>query len=137
MQPPHIPNMTDCTCSTCDCSGLDYYPLLGQGQRFPINDPNMLPRMTPRPGALSPQPFCPVLQTEAADELCVQHAALCNRVALIIQLLVCCPYLRSHYLTQSYSLICTITSRSRYLVCAIPSLVTCIQYRYVLYFIKE
>ncbi|KAL3145457.1 hypothetical protein ABBQ32_003285 [Trebouxia sp. C0010 RCD-2024] len=30
-------------------SGLDYYPLLGQGQRFPVNDPNMLPRMTPRP----------------------------------------------------------------------------------------
>lgn len=47
----------DCTCSACGCSGLDYYPLLGQGQRFPINDPNMLPRMTPRPGALSPQPF--------------------------------------------------------------------------------
>ena len=35
------------------CLGLDYYPLLGQGQRFPINAPDMLPRMTPRPGHAS------------------------------------------------------------------------------------
>jgi sugar (pentulose or hexulose) kinase len=30
-------------------SGLDYYPLPGIGERFPINDPNMLPRLSPRP----------------------------------------------------------------------------------------
>ncbi len=28
---------------------LDYYPLLKPGERFPINDPNLLPRLTPRP----------------------------------------------------------------------------------------
>ncbi|MDJ0556923.1 MAG: FGGY-family carbohydrate kinase [Microcoleaceae cyanobacterium MO_207.B10] len=30
-------------------SGLDYYPLLDQGDRFPINDPELLPRLEPRP----------------------------------------------------------------------------------------
>ncbi|WP_414575987.1 FGGY-family carbohydrate kinase [Anabaena sp. CCY 9402-a] len=30
-------------------SKLDYYPLLKAGERFPINDPNLLPRLTPRP----------------------------------------------------------------------------------------
>lgn len=30
-------------------SGLDYYPLLKAGERFPINDPNLAPRLTPRP----------------------------------------------------------------------------------------
>lgn len=30
-------------------SGLSYYPLLQPGERFPINDPNLAPRMTPRP----------------------------------------------------------------------------------------
>lgn len=30
-------------------SPLDYYPLLGRGDRFPINDPNLLPRLEPRP----------------------------------------------------------------------------------------
>lgn len=30
-------------------SELDYYPLLQAGDRFPINDPNLLPRLTPRP----------------------------------------------------------------------------------------
>ncbi|MEM8823352.1 MAG: FGGY-family carbohydrate kinase [Pseudomonadota bacterium] len=30
-------------------SSLDYYPLLRPGERFPINDPNMAPRMAPRP----------------------------------------------------------------------------------------
>jgi len=30
-------------------SPLDYYPLLGKGDRFPINDPNLLPRLHPRP----------------------------------------------------------------------------------------
>ena len=58
--------------STCGCLGLDYYPLLGQGQRFPINAPDMLPRMTPRPGSASfPATascagICSVAQTFAA-----------------------------------------------------------------------
>jgi sugar (pentulose or hexulose) kinase len=30
-------------------TGLDYYPLPAPGERFPINDPAMLPRLTPRP----------------------------------------------------------------------------------------
>lgn len=30
-------------------SPLDYYPLLKPGERFPINDPDLPPRMTPRP----------------------------------------------------------------------------------------
>lgn len=30
-------------------SGLDYYPLLKAGDRFPINDPNLPPRLEPRP----------------------------------------------------------------------------------------
>jgi len=30
-------------------SGLDYYPLLKPGERFPINDPELEPRLTPRP----------------------------------------------------------------------------------------
>ena len=31
-------------------AGLRYYPLLGHGQRFPVNDPDLLPNMSPRPG---------------------------------------------------------------------------------------
>ncbi|MBW4551925.1 MAG: FGGY-family carbohydrate kinase [Aphanocapsa sp. GSE-SYN-MK-11-07L] len=30
-------------------SSLDYYPLLQPGERFPINDPNLPPRLDPRP----------------------------------------------------------------------------------------
>ena len=30
-------------------TGLDYYPLTKPGERFPINDPQLQPRMTPRP----------------------------------------------------------------------------------------
>ncbi|MGD1805313.1 FGGY-family carbohydrate kinase [Dapis sp. BLCC M126] len=30
-------------------SGLDYYPLLQKGDRFPINDPELLPRLDPQP----------------------------------------------------------------------------------------
>ena len=30
-------------------SSLDYYPLTSPGERFPINDPDMQPRLTPRP----------------------------------------------------------------------------------------
>lgn len=31
-------------------SGLDYYPLASPGERFPINDPALAPRLDPRPG---------------------------------------------------------------------------------------
>lgn len=30
-------------------TGLDYYPLPGPGERFPLNDPQMAPRLSPRP----------------------------------------------------------------------------------------
>lgn len=30
-------------------TGLDYYPLIGPGERFPRNDPDLLPRLSPRP----------------------------------------------------------------------------------------
>jgi sugar (pentulose or hexulose) kinase len=30
-------------------TGLDYYPLLVPGERFPVNDPNLIPRLAPRP----------------------------------------------------------------------------------------
>lgn len=30
-------------------TGLDYYPLLRPGERFPLNDPHLAPRLTPRP----------------------------------------------------------------------------------------
>ncbi|MEW6314340.1 MAG: FGGY-family carbohydrate kinase [Pseudomonadota bacterium] len=30
-------------------SGLDYYPLPSRGERFPVNDPNLAPRLEPRP----------------------------------------------------------------------------------------
>jgi sugar (pentulose or hexulose) kinase len=30
-------------------TGLDYYPLPGPGERFPINDPALQPRIAPRP----------------------------------------------------------------------------------------
>lgn len=30
-------------------SGLDYYPLPTRGERFPVNDPELLPRLEPRP----------------------------------------------------------------------------------------
>lgn len=30
-------------------TGLDYYPLLGPGERFPVSDPHLLPRLEPRP----------------------------------------------------------------------------------------
>lgn len=31
-------------------SGLDYYPLVRPGERFPVNDPTLFPRLEPRPG---------------------------------------------------------------------------------------
>jgi len=30
-------------------TGLDYYPLSSRGERFPLNDPAMMPRLSPRP----------------------------------------------------------------------------------------
>ncbi|MDX1253594.1 MAG: FGGY-family carbohydrate kinase [Gammaproteobacteria bacterium] len=30
-------------------TGLDYYPLPAPGERFPLSDPNFMPRLTPRP----------------------------------------------------------------------------------------
>jgi len=30
-------------------TGLDYYPLPAPGERFPVNDPALAPRLTPRP----------------------------------------------------------------------------------------
>ncbi|TVP88086.1 MAG: carbohydrate kinase [Thioalkalivibrio sp.] len=32
-------------------SGLDYYPLNRPGERFPVSDPGLAPRLTPRPGS--------------------------------------------------------------------------------------
>jgi len=37
--------------NTDQSAELDYYPLLGKGERFPINDSNLLPRLTPRPNS--------------------------------------------------------------------------------------
>ncbi|HCU53983.1 MAG TPA: carbohydrate kinase, partial [Gammaproteobacteria bacterium] len=31
-------------------TGLEYYPLPGVGERFPVNDPNMMPILEPLPG---------------------------------------------------------------------------------------
>jgi sugar (pentulose or hexulose) kinase len=31
-------------------TGLDYWPLPGRGERFPVNDPDMVSRVEPRPG---------------------------------------------------------------------------------------
>ena len=30
-------------------TGLDYYPLVSEGERFPVNDPGLAPRLLPRP----------------------------------------------------------------------------------------
>lgn len=32
-------------------TGLDYYPLPGTGERFPVQDPGLAPRLTPRPSS--------------------------------------------------------------------------------------
>ncbi|KAF8013502.1 hypothetical protein BT93_I1368 [Corymbia citriodora subsp. variegata] len=34
-----------------EASPLDYYPLQTAGERFPVADPNMMPRLLPRPGS--------------------------------------------------------------------------------------
>lgn len=33
-----------------ESSGLNYYPLVKPGERFPVYDPKMEPRLEPRPG---------------------------------------------------------------------------------------
>ena len=38
-----------CQIDKTRCSKLDYYPLLKPGDRFPINDPTLPPRLEPRP----------------------------------------------------------------------------------------
>jgi sugar (pentulose or hexulose) kinase len=38
-----------CEIDASKASELDYYPLLKVGDRFPINDPNLPPRLSPRP----------------------------------------------------------------------------------------
>lgn len=35
-------------------TGLDYYPLLAPGERFPVADPEFMPRLTPRPSQALP-----------------------------------------------------------------------------------
>ncbi len=35
--------------ATSELNDLDYYPLPATGERFPINDPDLAPRLTPRP----------------------------------------------------------------------------------------
>ena len=47
-------------------SGLDYYPLTKPGERFPVNDPNLMPRLTPRPGRAGP--LLSLLTVAAAPE---------------------------------------------------------------------
>lgn len=37
--------------NTNSSTGLNYYPLLGAGERFPINDPKLEPRLDPRPAS--------------------------------------------------------------------------------------
>jgi sugar (pentulose or hexulose) kinase len=49
-------------------TGLDYYPLLARGERFPINDPELAPQISPRPPA-DWQFFQGLLEGLAAIEL--------------------------------------------------------------------
>lgn len=51
-------------------TGLDYYPLWSKGERFPINDPELEPRMTPRPGT-DVEFFQAMLEGMA----CIEHQA--------------------------------------------------------------
>jgi sugar (pentulose or hexulose) kinase len=37
--------------STDTDTGLDYYPLITRGERFPVNDPNYTGKLTPRPAS--------------------------------------------------------------------------------------
>lgn len=54
--------------------GLGYYPLPKAGERFPVNDPQLQPRLTPRPdsdakflhGCASHRPCCTFSKTVQA-----------------------------------------------------------------------
>jgi sugar (pentulose or hexulose) kinase len=50
-------------------TGLDYYPLLTKGERFPFNDPELLPRLSPKP-ATDWQFFQGLLEGIATIEQC-------------------------------------------------------------------
>ncbi|MCG8070141.1 MAG: FGGY-family carbohydrate kinase [Candidatus Thiodiazotropha taylori] len=47
-KPNELPGLTDAM-QVNQPTGLDYYPLVSAGERFPINDPDMAPRLSPRP----------------------------------------------------------------------------------------
>jgi sugar (pentulose or hexulose) kinase len=50
-------------------TGLDYYPLLTKGERFPFNDSELLPRLSPKP-ATDWQFFQGLLEGIATIEQC-------------------------------------------------------------------
>jgi len=54
--------------------GLDYYPLRHPGERFPISDPDMAPRMSPRPDA--PEDFLKALFEGIAQIEAMAYAKL-------------------------------------------------------------
>ena len=74
-------------------AALKYYPLMGQGQRFPVNDPDMQPIMFPRPGH-TPSAFCVchLCLTCSVNNLCDKHSMSLRRSDSIhLQLLpLCC-----------------------------------------------
>ncbi|MBW9261157.1 MAG: FGGY-family carbohydrate kinase [Candidatus Thiodiazotropha sp. (ex. Lucinisca nassula)] len=47
-KPSELPGLTDAM-QVNQPTGLDYYPLISAGERFPINDPDLVPRLSPRP----------------------------------------------------------------------------------------
>jgi sugar (pentulose or hexulose) kinase len=47
-KPSEITDLTN-TMQIDQPTGLEYYPLISAGERFPLNDPDLLPRLTPRP----------------------------------------------------------------------------------------
>lgn len=53
-------------------TGLDYYPLLAPGERFPVADPEFMPRLTPRP-AQALQFFQGMLEGMARIEAAAYH----------------------------------------------------------------
>lgn len=53
---------------TGQTSGYDYYPLNSPGERFPINDPDLKPKLTPKPDS-DPQFFQAMLEGIANIEL--------------------------------------------------------------------
>ena len=47
-EPNELPGLTDAM-QVDQPTGLDYYPLVSAGERFPVNDPDLAPRLSPRP----------------------------------------------------------------------------------------